>query len=178
MNVIDIILILILLYSAYQGFKNGLIVELCGILSIVVGFYLAYKLSDMLAVKLSLTGSVGYVVSFVIIVITSILTVVFSAKIVSKLLNMTGFGVINKVLGAVASLFKIALLLGVILTYLVAFNKESKFIEQKHIDSSKILPYVNNISSKVFPYFDSFETYYHKAKSSIEKENIKKDSIK
>lgn len=178
MNVIDIILAIILLYSIYQGFKNGLIVELCGILSIVVGFYLAYKLSDILAVKLFLTGSTGYVVSFIIIVIASVLAVVLSAKIVSKLLNMTGFGVINKVLGAAASLFKIALLAGVILTYLFAFNKESKFIEQKHIDSSKILPYVDNISSKVFPYFDSLETYYHKAMRTIEKEDIKKDSIK
>ncbi|HIS34252.1 MAG TPA: CvpA family protein [Candidatus Avirikenella pullistercoris] len=152
MNGIDIFFAIIFLYALYKGFRNGLIVELCGIISIIAGVFIAYHFSDMVAGWLSISGETGYVIAFIIIMIATLLLLGILARIISKIIDFTGFGTLNKLMGAIASLLKIALLAGILTCAFDVLNKQAHWIEQKTLDESKLYAPMEQIAELVFPY--------------------------
>lgn len=170
MNITDIILIVVLLYAAYKGFCNGLVIELCGILGVIVGAYLAYKFAWQLAEWLSLSDTVGYVVSFVLLLLVALLAIGIAARIASHVLRFTGFGTLNSLLGAAASVLKVALIAGIVLSYLDKFSTEEGPIDRKYIAESKLYGYFEGLSDAVFPYLGSVRHYYREVKRDLENE--------
>ncbi|MEG1648287.1 MAG: CvpA family protein [Rikenellaceae bacterium] len=162
MNGIDIALLVILIYGAYRGFRNGIIVELCGILGIVIGAYVAYHFSDELATHISLPKDVAMILSFLIIFITIILTISIIARVVSKILSFGGLGVVNSLLGAVASVIKIGVVLSLLVSSFITLNTKTGWMEQSTLKKSEMIPKLQNLSHMLFPYIDFLEKYFDK----------------
>lgn len=169
MNGIDIAILLILAYGAYRGYRNGLIVELCGILGIVVGAYLAYNFSDELAAHISLPKEVAVIVAFMTILIVIIITIIIVARIISKILSFGGLGVVNGLLGMAASLFKTVVVLSLLVSSFITLNTKTGWIEEPTIRKSEIIPKLQNVSHTLFPYIDFLEKYYNILIESIDK---------
>ena len=57
MNILDIILAIVLAFGAVQGFRKGIISQLCGIVGVLLGAWLAFKfgakLGDWIGVELN-----------------------------------------------------------------------------------------------------------------------------
>ncbi len=175
MNIIDIILAVILSYSLYKGFKNGLIIELCGILGIVIGIYLAYHFSDLLVQYIDLPTDIAHVLSFVGVLIMVIITLGIVARILSKLIDYSGLGVVNRVLGSFASLVKSAMILSVMVSLFLYMNKRTEWVDNEIVKKSVIAKTLQNTSHIIFPYIDFVEEYYYEFKESI-KDNSENES--
>ena len=53
MNFIDIIIVLLVLFAAFKGFRSGLIKELISLISLIIGVYIASHFSVYVEKKLN-----------------------------------------------------------------------------------------------------------------------------
>ena len=166
----DLILILLLVWGAWNGYKKGFIVAIASIIAIVTGAYLAFYFSDALGSWIS--GIVDWsaksisVASFALTFIGVIFIVHLIAKAVEKTLGLIALGGINKLAGAVLGVFKNALILSFVIYGLKGFD--IKIYE----DTNKeyvVLPMVESIAPFVLPYWEDLteKTTLEKVKDSI-----------
>ena len=57
MNTLDIIFLIPLLWFAYKGFVNGLVVELASLIALLLGVYLSFRFSVFVGDKIGLNGN-------------------------------------------------------------------------------------------------------------------------
>ena len=111
MKFLDLIILLPLLYGAYKGFKTGLVVEIAGILALVLGLILGFKLmhSGIILIQ-SVTGALPSllpIMSFLLIFTVVVVGVNLLAKIFKKILDFTIFaGMLDNLAGAVVGVVK------------------------------------------------------------------------
>lgn len=168
MNWIDIVLGLVLLYALFAGFRKGLVVELCGILGLIIGAYLAYIFSERTGIWLDFPPEISWPLAFVLIMVVVLIAIMIIGRLVSKVLDLAGLGAINKLLGALASLIKVALIFSLLLTAFDNINKTTGWIKESTIQRSSLYQPVKSLSSLVFPYIN-FGTLEQLYKNTIKK---------
>ena len=119
MNYIDIIIVLLVLFFAYKGFKRGLIKELISLIALIAGIYIANHFSVFLektAIKyIDRYQEVISVISFIIVFLIIYLSLKVAEIIISKLAKTLKLGIINQSLGFVFGGAKITLILAALL---------------------------------------------------------------
>ncbi|MFI3268658.1 MAG: CvpA family protein [Rikenellaceae bacterium] len=161
MSVFDIIFIIIFAIAIWLGFKKGLIVELCGIIGVILGIYISYNFSDYIFAKLNITDEITQLISYVLIVVAVLVLVYILAKAVSKLLNLTGLGLVNKVLGAIASLGKYVIITSMFLTVFNSLNNNLNWVGRSKIDESICYAPLLQVSETIFPFFRRYKSFFN-----------------
>lgn len=119
MNYLDILIAIPLLWGFYRGFTKGLILQLAGMISFVLGIYAAILFSDAAAAKLKvwLNWQTPYLplIAFVATFLAVLIGILLLGKIISTAMNETPIGWANKLSGAVLGSIKYLLLISVIL---------------------------------------------------------------
>ena len=115
MNYIDVILAIALIWFAYKGFTKGLIIEVTSLIALILGIYISYHFSGyasgLLTKYFNLEGKYLPLISFTVTFIVVVIAVYFVGKILEKVVNLVMLGFVNKLLGAVFGILKIALIL-------------------------------------------------------------------
>lgn len=126
MNFLDIILIIPIVWFAYQGFKKGVIIELASLLALILGIYAALYSSsyaaDFLINNMDLGSKYVPVTSFILTFIVVVVIVYFVGKFLEKLVNMVALGFLNKLFGSFFGILKAAVVLSVALLIINQFN--------------------------------------------------------
>lgn len=170
MNYIDIILIIPIIWFAYQGFKRGLIVELASLVALVLGIYAALYFSEYAAYFL--TNSLGLeteylsIISFILTFIVVVVLVYFIGKILEKLVNMVALGFLNKMAGAVFGVLKAAVLLSIIILIINHFN--DKFISKEKKEGSYLFAPVAGIAPLLWKNLEEMDINYDIPKKIID----------
>ncbi|MFI3331104.1 MAG: CvpA family protein [Rikenellaceae bacterium] len=152
MNVFDIVIGIILLYALYAGFRQGIVVQLSGIIGIIAGVYLAYQFASVVAKWFDLSAEVGLIVGFICILIVVIIALAIIGRLIRGLFKITGLGVLDKIFGAALSALKIAFLIGILLSALSSLSDSTQIISKETIDSSYLYKPVQKVSEYIFPY--------------------------
>lgn len=152
MNWLDILLFIPLIYAVWVGFRDGVIVQLGGIVAILIGVFLAFKFSTMVSGWLDLNETIGKPLAFLIILIVAIVLIGFGGKLFGKLIDNVGLSMFNKVAGVMFSLLKMSLILSVILMAFGALNDKTKWVEQTTLSKSYLYEPIHGMAEHVFPY--------------------------
>jgi len=100
MNIIDIVLLIVFAWFAYQGFKKGFVIELASLVALILGIYAAIYFSSyaeyFLVNSLNMDNDYIPVTSFVITFIVVVIVVYALGRILEKLINMVALGFLNK----------------------------------------------------------------------------------
>ncbi len=132
-NIIDLVLLVPLLFFAYQGFHKGLIIEVASLAALVLGLYFAFFFSDFAADMLNdqFTMNEKYVgvLSFIMTFIVVIFLVITVGKIVQKFIDILLLGFLNKLAGAAFGALKGALLLSVLIFVINYFDSDKSLIK-------------------------------------------------
>lgn len=119
MNALDLVIILLLVWGTFSGFRKGLLLELMGIIAFVVGIAVGLKFlqwsMDWLAAYVDIHESIAPYVAFFVLFVLVVLAINLIGNIASKALHLTFLGVIDSLLGAVVGLLKWALGISVLL---------------------------------------------------------------
>ncbi len=102
MNWLDIVIILVLVLAAWQGWKQGVIVQVIGIVAIIAGVILARNYGTSVA-------------GFVAIMLGVILVIVLVGRLTRGLFRIVGLGIFDNILGAVFSALKVWIIIFLIL---------------------------------------------------------------
>lgn len=159
MNIIDIILIIPIIWFAYQGFKRGLVIELTSLLALILGIYAALYFSGYAANFLTNNLNIGpkYVpiISFIITFIVVVVIVFFIGKILEKLINMVALGFLNKLAGVVFGILKAAVFMSIIMLIINHFN--DKFISDEKKEGSFLYEPIAGIAPLLWQSFKEFD---------------------
>lgn len=140
MNYLDILFVVPLVYSGWNGFRKGLIIELFTLLALVVGTYGGIRFSGVastfLADHLGVHSEYLPVAAFAVTFLAVGAAVFWGGRAVEKALKAVALGLLNKVAGMVFSTLKMWYIVGVLLVITAAVDERYHFIPQQLKDHS------------------------------------------
>lgn len=163
--VIDILFLVILIYSLIKGYQKGFIVALFSILGWIVGLAAALKLSTTVAAWLGTTTSIETrwlpPLAFILVFLATVILIRIGAKMIEGIIEFAFLGWANKALGI---LLYIALHT-VIFSILLFFGIQLQFLSQSVINESITYKWIEpwgpglmNALGSVIPFFrDMFQ---------------------
>lgn len=135
MNWLDIGLLAALGFAAVRGFFRGFIVEVCALLGIVVGIWVATRFSANVADWIGLDAS-KEVLAFIITFIGVLVLVYLLARALTALIDLAQLGLPNKVAGVVFGTLRGAFVLSVLLNVLMARAELAHAAPKKLLEGS------------------------------------------
>ncbi len=117
MNGFDILFLIVLLAGAWKGWMNGLLKEVLGLVGVFVGLYVAHLLYEQvgyeLAPHIGTSPTIASIIAFVLIWIGVPVILGLLGSLLTKLLEWAGLDGLNDMGGALVSLVKYVLILGI-----------------------------------------------------------------
>ena len=155
MNLLDIILGIILIYSFFQGTKKGLFVTLASLIGLVLGIigavyfsdYAANYINEWFSWKEQTISVVAMSVTFIAIVII----VNWAGKFLTKIVDFAFLGIFNKLLGGVFNMIISAFIVSVIFMFFNEWNATAYVISEEKKNNSYLYDPVANLAPLVLP---------------------------
>ena len=160
MNTVDIVLLAILGFGAVKGYLNGFIVEIASFFGFFIGLILALQLTIPVTTWL-FSGSdyfdfiaVGVFISLFILLTVGIK---MGAKLLKKMIDVTIFGTLDNLVGAVTGLLKWGFLVSMLAWVFesVGFSFHSQLTEE-----SSIFPYLAKIGPAIFGWLGNIIPFF------------------
>ncbi len=155
MNYIDIIILVLVIWSAYRGFKKGFIMMAAALAALILGIWGAIKFShlttDILTNSLELSTPYLRLISFTITFLAIVIAITITAYIISRLLDLIALGLINRLAGLLFGTVKMVLILSVMFVILNAFDTSYEFLPHDDIQKSRYYNKISEIAPQLFP---------------------------
>ena len=155
MATLDIILLICFIPGIIRGLSKGFLEQALSLAGIVVSVWAAFKFSSLvcswLKPYLSLSETTLSVVAFALILIAVCLGVLVVAKLLTKVLEMSMLGWLDKVLG-----LAFALVIGVFIILFDTLNLKFGFVKPEVLDASIVYTTLRDLCYLVFPYLKAF----------------------
>lgn len=155
MSAIDIVLLVLIGFGLWRGFKNGLFVEIASIVALVAGvfgaIYFSHYAGDFLKEQTSWEEKTIQVAAFIITFVIIVLAISLAGKALTKLADFAALGIINKIFGAVFGALKIALILSIILVIFDRLNKQIPLMDESDVESSVLYKPVKSLVPLILP---------------------------
>jgi membrane protein required for colicin V production len=166
MSFLDIVFALLFCVAIYSGIKQGLTMQIATLLALLLGVYIAFKFSGLLARWITGFG-VGaqavYIISFALTFIGVIILARLAGHVAQRVVRLIMLEWLNRLLGAIFSLVKMALIISVVLFIVNSIDRELGFMPRKQISQSKLYAPLSALAPSVLPYLD-----FDKYKSSLQ----------
>lgn len=155
MNFIDILIIVPIIFGAYRGFKNGLVLEVFLLLALFVGLYVGINFSEFFSDKLKLwfdwDNQYLPIITFTIIFLAIGAMIYFLGITLDKLIKAVKLSLVNKIFGSVFSSIKTLYFVSVTLILISAYDKKGSFIPEKAREGSLLYQPTISFSSNTIP---------------------------
>ncbi|HPR33660.1 MAG TPA: CvpA family protein [Prolixibacteraceae bacterium] len=180
MNYIDIIIILLLIFSAIGGISKGLIYEVASLLALILGVWGAIKFSN--ATESFLVEQFNWhvphidIIAFVITLVFIIVIIHILAKAIENALETIQLGALNKIFGMIFAVFKSAFILGILFILVERLDEALPIIPEKPIQESRLYTPLRNVAIYSFPFLKGLYEDI-KGTDEDEKDEEEKDEI-
>ncbi|MBV9300919.1 MAG: CvpA family protein [Acidobacteriaceae bacterium] len=146
-NWFDVVLILIMLWSALAGLRAGFARVIVHLIATIVGLVAGFWFYRMLAAELipwvkNITAA--NIMAFLIIFVGVLIIGSLVSALLSRLFRWVGLSWFNHVLGGAAGVIRGALVIAVLVDVMIAFSPSPT---PAFLDNSRVLPYTLQISS-------------------------------
>lgn len=152
MSPVDIIIIIILLWGAYRGWKAGLVKEVLSTCGFIVGLIAAALLYKTVGAHLtpalgsgSVASYAGCVLAFILIWVVVPIIFGMVANVITKTAKALFLGPVNKLLGMIVGVAKYFVLISFVF-YGMAYVG---IISPKKREASKFFPYITIVGQRV-----------------------------
>lgn len=154
MNILDIIIIGILLFAIYSGFKDGVVLQIGSIVSIFLGLSLASVFSEEVASLCSIGGEYRATWGFLIIMIATFILMGIVGFVIRKFLKALGLGMVDIILGIVLSICKYALIMSFLFSSFNILNESFEIVPRRQLEESKLYYPISGLTKWAVPAWD------------------------
>lgn len=174
MNYIDLVLVIMLIIAAFQGFRNGLIIELASLAALVLGIWGAIKFSDWTAGFI--TKNTGFhsehlsTIAFVITFIVIVILVHMLGKALDSIVKAVFLGFLNRLAGIIFGILKFAVILSIFLLIFDDIDENVHILPAKQKQESKMYAPMKQLVPTLFPFIKRWN-----ADDKSNKEEVKPD---
>lgn len=162
MNKFDIILAIPLLYAAWRGFRDGVVVQLFGMVGLLVGVYFAFRYSRVVGGWMNLDSTLGAVLGFLAILIVVLVGISLLGHLLKRAFSFAGLGPMDAIAGALLSILKMALILSLLLGSFESLNRITGWVESRHYTESILYRPIRESGRLLFPYLDLIKEQWTK----------------
>lgn len=156
MNYIDLILGIILIIAAIQGFRKGFIHEFASLAALVLGIWGGIKLSDWTADLITDTtgyksehlGAIAFLVTFIVIVIV----VHILGKVLDNTVKAVALGFLNRLAGIIFGVLKTAVILSIFLLLFDTVDENVHLLPSGQKADSKVYTPMKQLVPTLFPF--------------------------
>ncbi len=162
MNYIDLVLGIILILAAIQGFRKGFIVELASLAAIVLGIWGAIKFSDWTADFI--TDTTGYrsdsmsTIAFVVTFIGIVILVHILGQVLDKTVKAVALGFLNRLAGIIFGILKTAVILSIFMLLFDTVDENVHILPSKQKTESKLYEPMKQLVPTLFPFIKLWDT--------------------
>jgi membrane protein required for colicin V production len=153
--IFDIVIAILLVIAFIAGVRKGIIRQVFGLAALLLGVYGAFKFSKLIGHYLlewfKINGQLAQGIAFVVTFILILFLVIFIGRIAAKLISLATLGSIDKILGGIFSVLKIACILCVLQFIVQSFNAQFHFLSAQ-VETSFFYGLFDTICRFVFPY--------------------------
>lgn len=161
MNYIDIVLVLLLVFSAISGFRKGLIVELASLAALILGIWGAIEFSDVtsnfLVENFHLKSDHLNIISFIVTFVVIVILVHIIGSVVNKMVETVMLGFLNKLAGMVFGIVRAALILSIVLVVFDKIDEDVEILSPKVKSESRMYEPIRNLAPSLFPFIDFWD---------------------
>lgn len=154
MNSVDLVVYLVLVLAVFEGWRRGVVLQICSLAGLFAGIWLAARYGCMIGLWLRMDDTVAAAGGFAVVLIATLLAVAVAGRLLRKFFRFVGFGIPDIVLGIVVSVLKYLLLLSVLFAALGNLNEDYRLVSREIIEGSRWYGPVREVSDHIFPFFD------------------------
>ena len=150
---LDIILLAPLLWGAYTGFKKGLIAQILGITSLLLGVWIGTQHQELIKFLIIDKVQEKYlsISCFIILFFGIVILGAIVVKISEKFIKFIQLKLLNKIAGIVLGVVKILSFLVVIVFMIESWDIRSFIIKKETKEASIVYPVFKNIGNIILP---------------------------
>jgi membrane protein required for colicin V production len=176
LEAVDIVILIILGLGAYEGFKQGFLMSIVGlvgfVVAIILGFYFMDTMADWLGENVK-EVNLGYpLAGFLVIFIISMVLIRIVGWILKKLVNLILLGGIDSAAGGVLGVLKAGFFISLFLWFTTEFKMD---LPKKWLKNSETLGYIKPLAPTVI---EAVEPIFPSVKSTRDKLDEFVDKIK
>jgi membrane protein required for colicin V production len=150
MLIADIVIVVLLIISAFRGFSKGFVMQLAGLVALAAGVLAAYFFWGKTYLMLQQWIDVNhYVLKTVAVAGTTLLVMIvilLLGKLISKIIQITPFGIFDSLIGVVFGIGQMVLLLSFVIFALLYINPDMWFLQDEYLAQSYLLPYIKPVA--------------------------------
>ncbi len=172
MNYIDLVIGILILAGAIQGFRKGLIIELASLAALVLGIWGGIKFSDMTAAFI--TKHTGYqsenliTIAFIVTFIAIVILIHIMGKMLDTVVKAVFLGFLNRLAGIIFGVLKTAVILSILLLLFDDVDENVHLLPVKQKEESKIYTPMKQLVPTLFPFIKLWN-----ANNGDKKDNVK-----
>lgn len=155
MAILDIILLICFVPGIVSGISKGLVKQVVDLVAILAaawaGFHFSTTLGTWLSQYLSLDGTVLNVIAFALIAIVSALLLNLVGSLITNAMKALSMGFLNRVLGLVFAVLKVALILGLLILVFESLNSTLHLVDPSFSENTVVYNFLRNAAEKIFP---------------------------
>jgi membrane protein required for colicin V production len=176
LEAVDIVIVIILGLGAYEGFKQGFLISILGLIgfvaAIILGFYFMDTMADWLGENIK-EISLGYpIVGFLVIFLISIVLIRIIGWLLKKVMDLILLGGIDSAAGGILGVVKAGFFISLFLWFTTEFKMD---LPKKWLTNSEILGYIKPLAPTVI---EAVEPLFPSVKSTRDKLDEFVDKIK
>ena len=162
MAILDIILLLCFIPAIVTGISKGFVKQVIDLVAILAAAWAAFHFSTMMAdwlgQYLTLDPSILKVVSFVLVAIVVAILLHLVGALLTKTLKALSLGFVNRLLGLVFGVLKVALILGLLILLFETLNSSLQIVKPEATANAVVYNALKNAANAIFPILKSFVT--------------------
>lgn len=136
MQTIDIVITVLLTIGLVSGLHDGLVKQVASLVGFIAGLLLGRAfcrpVGDALMSLLGMSVEVAHVVAFILILILVPLLFSMVAWLVTRVLRAICLGWMNRLLGGLVGVVKLALFTGLLITAIEVFDRHDALLSEEH----------------------------------------------
>ena len=160
-NIVDLVIALPIIWGLIQGYRKGLIIELSSLAALILGIWGAIHFSDMVAHWLS--ENWGWKSDYLPIIALAItftgivFGIIILGKVLTRMVKMVALGLPNRLLGALFSGLKYAIIVSVILFLISPLNEKFDLVPREIQRDSLLYEPIGDLGMSLFPYLEELD---------------------
>ena len=162
MAILDIILLLCFVPAIVSGISKGFVKQVVDLAAILLAAWAAFHFStvmgEWLCQYITLEKSILNVISFILIIIVTAVVLNLVGALITKALKAVSLGFVNRLLGLVFAILKVAVILGLVILLFETLNSTLHIVKPEATADAVVYNALKEAAEKVFPILKTFVT--------------------
>ncbi len=151
MNWLDIVIILLLAFAVWDGWRQGVVTQILGLAALALGIFLAWRYGEAIGGLLGLEELAARAVGFIVVLLVVILTIILIGYATRGLFRIVGLGIFDSFLGVLFSALKMIVFTGLFMMLFEALDPDGRVIAESVRSGSVMYGVVDGVCDFIFP---------------------------